>query len=697
MAVDIIESFKLATNLPIDERYIVNNINDVSSLWYDGMMLYDTSMNRLRIVTDVLNDKIDIVTYGDGYLLESSLGYGIKYDNLVSKYVVDASEFATVTLLDYEISEVKKDIAPVSFIDLCTDANQSLTTSFTDILWQVERTKDDADYTHSANSAEVIFKTDGRYLVFLKTTCFQTSNTRSEQRQILQLDDGTGYVDLLGTLGYNYSRTAVADSDSATSIILVDVSAGFKLKGQAMINAGSATLSLMAGASSLSITNMLGNKGIDGTDGSIGTNGVDASLAIKVNNVLQSQGQSAILNFTGYNIDSSFNAGVTNIDFSFGDLSSLGVNRSTSQTITTAWTNIVFDTTDIQKGTAVNLDGTNKDRIYFNENGTYLIDLTPIVTNTGSTTRISTQALMNGTTLILGSDHNILNYQNEDHGLQTSFIVDASSGQYMVFQLMRDQTNGTLQPGCNATVVRLNGPKGSDGVDGTDGTDGVDGSNGIQGPPGPAGAGSSIILEKDSANAFTVNTLNFTGGVTLTQNSSTGNINVTTPDTVDVSIGLLDEGTSIGKYKNLDFAGNIVTASEKDTNTGLVTINQVFGSELQYAEVDTESSTTSTTPVDKLTLTTSNLPLGRYRATVRWMWRHQSASSDGRFDMTLGGTPLGVNSTSSMEPKDINAWHPATRSHYRSLSGVNTFVFRYWSESSTTRVSDVSIELIRVI
>lgn len=47
MPVSIIESFQLGTDLPLDARYVVNHVNDISIYWYAGMQAYQTSNNQL--------------------------------------------------------------------------------------------------------------------------------------------------------------------------------------------------------------------------------------------------------------------------------------------------------------------------------------------------------------------------------------------------------------------------------------------------------------------------------------------------------------------------------------------------------------------------------------------------------------------------------------------------------------------------
>jgi hypothetical protein len=95
-------------------------------------------------------------------------------------------------------------------------------------------------------------------------------------------------------------------------------------------------------------------------------------------------------------------------------------------------------------------------------------------------------------------------------------------------------------------------------------------------------------------------------------------------------------------------------------------------------------------------MTTPSLPVGTYKISAKWRASHTSTSNSMLFDITLNGTPLGTNSTLSIEPKDDTNNETFTAIQYNVISGVNTILLRYWNESSSTTISDAAIELIRV-
>jgi len=143
--------------------------------------------------------------------------------------------------------------------------------------------------------------------------------------------------------------------------------------------------------------------------------------------------------------------------------------------------------------------------------------------------------------------------------------------------------------------------------------------------------------------------------------------------------------------------GVLIAGWSGDTQPVVRGSSSIYGGEYQLESSLSESTTSSDTPVTKLTLTTSDLPSGTYKVTVGWIGLGDAAQSDIIFDVTLNGTPQGTNATMNIEPKDTLTHDPFVRIFYLSLSGVNNIALRYWSESTNSvTISDATIELIRV-
>lgn len=709
---------------------------------------------EIFIVQNVSTNKLEIADFG----IKLNPGQTIDLGNFDDVYLSDEVEQHIlsndlVRLIDGSIasdedlykSTVVNQVGPVSFADFYIPADQPLSGTigtYTDIQWNTTREIED-DYALDAAGYEVEFTKDGKYIVFLRVGIKQTANNgRSDEIHDLQIDTGGGFSTIPGTTGHIYSRQTTNGFGDSTIACVLDVSAGTKIKARGALNVGNGQLSFEANACSLTISNIKGQPGTSGLNGKDGTNGADSSINILVNNVLQSSGNASFINFSGYNIDSSVTGEITNIDFAFQNLNTLGLRRTTDFSVTTGWTDVQYDTVDVSSGGAISWNNTNPERITFNEDGVYCVSYISTVTNTTTNTNTYTQFVLNGGTQVPGSYQQINNYQGDTHSLFSFFLVNANEGDYVNPQSYRDQTSSTLLADTVTTVFRLEGVKGDSGADGTDGIDGIDGKDGSigpQGPAGPSGAGSSVVVSKDGTGLFTVTELNFQNDIQLSQDGSVADISVTLPiipdvsiqlqsegsdlgdistinfsgkyvntqnnsnigdisiDIPEVSIGIIDNGTDVGKFKQIDFTGNIVSSSEQSPNDiAEVAINQIYGSEFHLVQDLASSTSTSTAPVIKGELVTTSLPSGNYKLMVGWVWRHSSANNDAIFDVTQNGTALGTRSEINIESKDVNTYRPEYRVFYLNLSGIQTFNFRYWNEGGNTTVSDVTLELIRV-
>jgi len=55
MPIDIIDSFRLGTDIPLDVRYTANTYMDVSAYWYPGMQVYQYSDQQIWYTDNSLN------------------------------------------------------------------------------------------------------------------------------------------------------------------------------------------------------------------------------------------------------------------------------------------------------------------------------------------------------------------------------------------------------------------------------------------------------------------------------------------------------------------------------------------------------------------------------------------------------------------------------------------------------------------
>lgn len=234
--------------------------------------------------------------------------------------------------------------------------------------------------------------------------------------------------------------------------------------------------------------------------------------------------------------DSTEATGLKYIDVAL-DLDSLPgtqVRRTTNYTVTTAWTDITFDTTDIEtKPSTIEHDTTNTARINIKETGLYMVNYTAELD--GGDYQIRSR--LDDTTVIPGSERQESNYAGEIHEVSGSFLVNlTTTGTHYITLQMLQTSATTLYAGINLTVVKLRGTKGDTGA---------------TGPQGPAG-----------------NNL----------------------------INVADEGTNLPNtpHSKLNFVGDIVTASDAGSGTATITINNDFKSSLFQARKTTTQATTGT-------------------------------------------------------------------------------------------------------
>ncbi len=160
-----------------------------------------------------------------------------------------------------------------------------------------------------------------------------------------------------------------------------------------------------------------------------------------------------------------------------------------------------------------------------------------------------------------------------------------------------------------------------------------------------------------------------------------------------------DEGGNVVNtpHDALNFVGDGVTVTDGGSGIATITIGgSVFGSEFTRAEALSETSTSSSSPQQKLRMTTGSLPSGTYRVGWSYSWWIDDTGKAGRYRLQMNdATQLMYHSQRNNEKVAVN--HPGSGFAYVTISGVNTFDLDYWSESDKdTYISDARLELWRV-
>lgn len=140
--------------------------------------------------------------------------------------------------------------------------------TYTDIQLDIQR-KITSDFSHTLGSAEVTINTDGTYVLTYSVTTSVSGTSRTESEAKLQLDTGSGFTDVPGSLARMYNRTATQGESTGTRSFAMDLSAGDILKVQATRISGGGTVSLVPNGSSLTIMRVegIGPSGPPGVDG----------------------------------------------------------------------------------------------------------------------------------------------------------------------------------------------------------------------------------------------------------------------------------------------------------------------------------------------------------------------------------------------------------------------------------------------
>lgn len=82
--IEIIDNFHIGSDIPLDARYAVDTIYDVSMYWFNGLQMYDASTGRAWVVRDVSLSQVEeiILDYDilSGGLTWDSSSYTDIYD-----------------------------------------------------------------------------------------------------------------------------------------------------------------------------------------------------------------------------------------------------------------------------------------------------------------------------------------------------------------------------------------------------------------------------------------------------------------------------------------------------------------------------------------------------------------------------------------------------------------------------------------
>lgn len=330
----------------------------------------------------------------------------------------------------------------------------------------------------------------------------------------------------------------------------------------------------------------------------------------------------------------------------------LQARRSTEFTATlNTFVDIPFDLTDFENDPeSLEHDNTNTERLLIKETGDYEVGYFGDV-DAGQDSVLQMRIRKNGTETLNGTLAEVAEGEGDSDtctyttGRKTLVSLDA--GDYLTVQVCRESGGNCDIHHLSAFVKSMQGEKGDQG---------------------PTGAGSSVIVKDETL------------------------------------------AVSGGPFSEIDFHGSDISVADGGGGRAVVTIASsapVYGSQSQDIENLVAASTSAnwrTTPF--LTLTTGNLPAGRYRICWHYIWRHTSTSRDFRAKVLHNSTDytnddgiVGGANGHMQEPKDAGSdqrFHTQAFK-YMNLSGVNTFRLYFGRNSGgTAHMIEGRMEIWRV-
>lgn len=199
----------------------------------------------------------------------------------------------------------------------------------------------------------------------------------------------------------------------------------------------------------------------------------------------------------------SFNSSV------IGSLSTIQIRRTTDFSLTTTYSDISFNTKDIENNTDTLVFSPDNINVAIKVAGFYEINYLARVQPAYSMATYL-RVLKNNSIVIPGSMSYVNTYTNEIHEVSSSFIVYLNVGDTVKLQAYKSLTyNNTLIADTLFCITKL---------------DGVKGEKGDTGEPGSG----AVTIQKDDVNISAINILNFEGNVTAALDG-TGKVTVTVP------------------------------------------------------------------------------------------------------------------------------------------------------------------------
>ena len=249
-----------------------------------GQSTAQAAIDALSQVSSATNEYVLTKDTGTGNATWKAGGGG------TDSYVTGAT--LNSTTLELERNEGLSDVTvnlsgltgPVRFFDVYDNTGgQTFTTGTITVNLDTTRT-DSGDGAFTLASDEVTINKDGTYVISYRFGNNVTSNTRCGAKAWLEIDTGSGFSEIDGSLTYTYNRGVSYGENTAMAMVVLDVDAGDKVRMRADREHGSGTMTTLVDASSLSIFTA-GAQGAKGAAGEKGDTGAGSNIVVQKDDV----------------------------------------------------------------------------------------------------------------------------------------------------------------------------------------------------------------------------------------------------------------------------------------------------------------------------------------------------------------------------------------------------------------------------